>query len=338
MPLDTDAVALARSVRIESEIARRGFRLRRSGAEQVGPCPVCGGSDRFAVHTRKQVWNCRGCNQGGDVIAMVQHLDACDFTTAVHLLAGTDPSRQAPKLDPAKIAEAHAKAARVEIDQIVDEYQRFMKAMIIWSEAKPIAGTSAWHYLTDYRRLELPPGVSGRVLRFHPECPFGSTTYPCLVALVRNIITDVPQGIHRTALNLDGASLRIDGKTARKAMGPIAGGAIKLTDTGELTTCLGVGEGIESVVSMRSTPEFGPSPIWSLISDTGVRDFPVLAGIECLWIAVDNDKPDQHGRSAGNEAALACSKRWRGANRTVFRMVPDRVGEDLNDVRRRGAA
>src|SRR5258707_6232337 len=37
---------------------------------------------------------------------------------------------------------------------------------------------------------------------------------------------------------------------------------------------------------------------------SGLASFPVLAGIECLWITVDNDKPDQHGRQAGIEAAL----------------------------------
>jgi hypothetical protein len=37
----------ARAVRIEAEIERRGIKLR-GGSERVGPCPKCGGEDRFS--------------------------------------------------------------------------------------------------------------------------------------------------------------------------------------------------------------------------------------------------------------------------------------------------
>jgi putative DNA primase/helicase len=341
MTLDSGIVTLARSTRIEDEVRRRGIKLRRVGSEWIGACPVCGGgkdADRFSINTKKQVWNCRGCEKGGSVVDLVMFLDNCDFPTAVRTLAGIEPGRPAPRLDPVRIAEAQAKAERAEIDELVDGHEKFLKAMIIWSEAKPIEETPAEVYLRVHRRLELPPGVSGQVLRFHPVCPFGSITRPCMIALVRNIETNAHQAIHRTALNPDGTALKIDGKTARLSLGPIAGGAIKLTDDAEVTICLGAAEGIETALSMQLTPEFGRSPVWSLISDSGVRDFAVLAGIECLWISVDNDKPDQRGRSAGHEAALACSRRWTEAGREVFRFVLDRVGDDLNDVVRRGAA
>jgi hypothetical protein len=84
--------AQARGVQIEHELERRGFRLRRSGAELVGPCPKCGGEDRFAVHLKKQIFNCRHCDKGGDVIALVQLLDDCDFKAACTTLAGNPPT------------------------------------------------------------------------------------------------------------------------------------------------------------------------------------------------------------------------------------------------------
>jgi Protein of unknown function (DUF3631)/CHC2 zinc finger len=68
-----DWTARARAVRIEREIERRGIVLKRVGVEHVGPCPKCGGDDRFAINTAKGVWNCRGCDVGGDVIELVQH-------------------------------------------------------------------------------------------------------------------------------------------------------------------------------------------------------------------------------------------------------------------------
>jgi putative DNA primase/helicase len=332
MTLDAETIALARSVRIEDQLVRRGIRLRGK-VERDGPCPVCGGTDRFSINTRKQVFNCRGFG-GGDVIAMVQHLDGCSFAAAVRTLAGIVPDRPAPMVGPVKMTKVRARAGRDEIDRLMDEAERFKRAMTIWSEAVPIEETPAEIYLRVCRKVDIPDHASGAVLRFHPACRFGDTHHPSLIALVRNIITDEPQAIIRTALNLDGTAVKVDGKTLRKALGPVGGGAVKLTDMGEVTTCLGVGEGVETVLSMRETPEFGLSPVWVLISASGLASFPVLAGIECLWIAVDNDRPDQHGRQAGIEAALACSKRWTAVGREVYRVTPKRVGRDLDDVMR----
>jgi Toprim domain/CHC2 zinc finger len=329
MTIDADTIAVSRAVRIEDEIGRRGIKLRGK-VERVGPCPVCGGADRFAINTRKQAFNCRGSRAGGGVIDMVMHLDGCTFAEAIHTLAGIRPGRPALVIDPAKMAAVKVKAERDEIERIRDEAERIVRAMDIWDDARLIETTPAEVYLRIHRRVEIPPGPPGSVLRFHPACPFGDARHPCLIALVRNIVTDEPQAIVRTALNPDGTALKINGKTARKALGPIGEGAIKLSDHTEITTCLGVGEGVESVLSMRQTPEFG-SPVWSLISDSGLANFPVLAGIECLWIAVDNDRPDQHGRQAGVEAAFACSRRWTSSGRRVLRLTPHQVGCDLND-------
>jgi DNA primase len=85
-------VAKARSMRIEREIERRGIKLERMGNELIGPCPKCGGVDRFAANLKKQVWNCRQGEKGGDVIALVMHLDNSDFSAACETLAGPKPS------------------------------------------------------------------------------------------------------------------------------------------------------------------------------------------------------------------------------------------------------
>jgi hypothetical protein len=63
------------------------------GLERVGACPKCGGDDRFAINTKKQVWNCRHCDIGGDVIKLVEHLDGCDFIVACTTLTGRPPPK-----------------------------------------------------------------------------------------------------------------------------------------------------------------------------------------------------------------------------------------------------
>lgn len=145
-----------------------------------------------------------------------------------------------------------------------------------------------------------------------------------MVALVRDIITDVPKAVHRTALTSDGFKVKVEGKD-RLALGPIAGGAIKITPDADVTLALGIGEGIESTLSLRDLPEFGASPVWSLLTAGGVAGFPVLSGIEALWIAVDRDP-------AGERAAHACADRWRAAGREVLLVKPKTEYSDLNDV------
>jgi hypothetical protein len=83
-------VARARAVPIERETEQRGIKLR-GAVERVGPCPKCGGEDRFAINTKKGVWNCRGCGVGGDVIKLVEHLDDTDFIGACTTLTGSAP-------------------------------------------------------------------------------------------------------------------------------------------------------------------------------------------------------------------------------------------------------
>jgi hypothetical protein len=202
------------------------------------------------------------------------------------------------------------------------DVERTTRALALWPQSRPPEGTPVQAYL-ESRGLALPDGAE-EAIRFHRLCPFAGKKVPAMVALVRDIITDAPRAVHRTALSLEGRKVEIDGKD-RLALGPIAGGAVKITADPDVTLCLGIGEGIESTLSLRELPEFGASPVWALLSAGGVAAFPVLSGIECLWIAVDRDP-------AGERAAHACAERWRAAGREVFLVKPKAERADLNDI------
>jgi hypothetical protein len=206
----------------------------------------------------------------------------------------------------------------------VQDPTRTASALTVWSESHPPKGTPIQAYL-ERRGLTWSDEVT-EALRFHPACPFASRRAPALVALVRDVVTNEPKAIHRTALDLDGQKIKIDGKD-RLALGPVAGGGVKLTPDEEVTLAVGVGEGLETTLSLRELPEFAGSPVWALLSAGGVASFPVLAGIEVLWIAVDNDLS---GR--GERAAHACAERWQAAGREVFLVRPRAERADLNDV------
>jgi hypothetical protein len=88
----------ARDVRIEDELSRRGIKLR-GRADRCGPCPRCGGDDRFSVHIGDQVFNCRMCGGGGGgAIDLVMFLDGSGFKEAVATLGGREPQIPPPAL------------------------------------------------------------------------------------------------------------------------------------------------------------------------------------------------------------------------------------------------
>src|SRR5262249_28185193 len=174
-------------------------------------------------------------------------------------------------------------------------------------------GTPVEHYLAS-RHLSLPLGAEA--LRFHPACLFSSTRKPAMVALVRNIESNEPQAIHRTALDRGG----------KMSLGPISGGAIKLAPDEDVTIALGIAEGIETALSMQRLPEWFGSPVWSVISASGIAKFPLLAGIETLAIAADNDGAD----GAGEKATIEVVERWQERETLVFET--DDEGADLNDI------
>jgi DNA primase len=52
-----------------------------------------GGTDRFSINTVKQIFNCRSCKKGGDVIDLVMFIDGIDFNAAVEKLTGKPPAK-----------------------------------------------------------------------------------------------------------------------------------------------------------------------------------------------------------------------------------------------------
>src|SRR5438034_5110857 len=135
-------VEQARAIRIEDEIARRGITLRGK-IDQCGPCPVCGGVDRFSINLKKQVFFCRRCNVGGDIIQLVRLIDACTFIQAVETLTGDHVRPQASPPAPKKKKQNAADYER----------EQHRKARWLWARRKPITGSIAEPYLREGRKI-----------------------------------------------------------------------------------------------------------------------------------------------------------------------------------------
>lgn len=248
----------------------------------------------------------------------------------VHSHAGDDPlvcrdyvrERLGLSRDHRPVA-APAETSRRRENLTVIDRERTEFPLALWGEAGPHIGTPAEVYLAS-RGLS----YEGAALRWHANCPFGKERVGCMLGLVRNVLTNEAQAVHRTAIDAAGRKLSHLGANGRLSLGPTSGGAVKLTDDADVTVCLGVTEGLETALSMRAAPEFGQSPVWSLVHAGGLALFPVLAGIQSLWIGVDHDP-------AGLRASEELASRYHAAEREVFLIKPHRLGADLNDVIRR---
>jgi hypothetical protein len=87
-----DWIKRARTVPLETVL--NGIKLRRVGAELIGPCPKCGGTDRFGVNTRNSTFNCRKCGgKGRGSIDLRLFLDGSNIDEAVEKLTGEPPPK-----------------------------------------------------------------------------------------------------------------------------------------------------------------------------------------------------------------------------------------------------
>jgi hypothetical protein len=96
-------VAKARAADILAEArARLTLKSARGGAELVGPCPKCGGTDRFVVTStaKKKLFRCRGCDKSGDVIDLIMFLDGCTVERAIEIITGEGPPKPEAKPKP----------------------------------------------------------------------------------------------------------------------------------------------------------------------------------------------------------------------------------------------
>jgi phage/plasmid primase-like uncharacterized protein len=304
--ISANDIARARDTPIEHEVARRGVKLRRVGAEMVGPCPMCGGIDRFGVNIRKQIWNCRQCGVGGDVIRFMQHVDGCDFATAISTLAG-NTARLTPKPAPVR-----------RDDRDDDDRHRLEQADTIW-QASSILGPDATSYFTR-RGINIDDVPDHGGLRFHPRCPWQGGSTPAIVGRFTTALGNEPCGIWRRLITGE----------KPKTLGPMAACVIRLWPDEAVEQGLVVGEGIETTLAAATRIKHKGTllqPAWAACSAGNMATLPVLAGVEGLTILVDND-----ANGAGQRAAEKCSARWSAAGREVTRLTPKIVGADFNNV------
>ncbi|WP_316184702.1 CHC2 zinc finger domain-containing protein [Bradyrhizobium sp. SZCCHNRI1003] len=184
------------------EVAAQYVQLRRSGKRLAGPCPMCGGkqrSGRFEILEDGGSWVCAVCQDGGDVIRLVQRVEGLDFKDAIERLGGVR------EIDPNVIARLTAERERKQREREAqaagfreDERKRLWT---LWQAARPLPGTPAADYLAG-RGLAIPEACPG--LRYHAEVAYFDGKE------VDDFGRESPRVLHRGPAML-GAFIRTDG-------------------------------------------------------------------------------------------------------------------------------
>ena len=163
-------------------------------------------------------------------------------------------------------------------------------------------------------------------VRYHPRCPRGSDRFPAMVALMRDIVSNEPTGVHRTFLRTDGKG-KANVHPAKMMLGRAAGSVVKLTPNEDVLEGLGLSEGIEDGFAVLNS---GWSSVWAALSSVSMTSFPVLRGVQSLTLFADNDAP-------GRKAADACRKRWHTVGRDAVILLPPNV-KDFGAMAEGGAS
>lgn len=275
--------------------------LRNKG----GPCPICGGKDRFRFDNKdgRGTFICNQCG-AGDGYRLLELLKGWTFKEAareVQAIAGVIR----------KSAEAPA---------TTDNVQKLAAVKKIWQESIKIApGDPAYRYIRARAGEVMIPAS----LRFHPALAYiddGAVTHhPALVAVV---VSHEGKGVavHRIYLDGEGKKARVDSQKKLLAGGDIAGAAVRIGVPGDE---IGIAEGIET--ALVAGRKFG-IPVWSAITAGGMEKWRPPDKVTRITVFGDND-----ASFTGQASAYSLAKKLKAAGYTVSVMIPYKEGTDWAD-------
>jgi phage/plasmid primase-like uncharacterized protein len=276
------------------------LRLHRAGREWRGACPVCGYNDSFVLAEGKHgtaIGWCASCQNREAIAAM--------------LGGGRRHGGPAPK-PPPRAAD--------------DVQKRIERAERLWLSRLGLLGSVAAIYLDTRGIGHLVPCAD---LGFHPSCPHPTSSFehpvrlPALLAAVRDVEGKFV-GVHRTYLRRDGSG-KADIEPAKASLGPVRGGAVRLTRLEDVLAAgaVVIAEGIETAASAGLMLNL---PAWAAVFAGNMKSGLTLpTSVRKVIIAADRD-------AAGIEAAEWAKARLKREGREVDLAVPDDGVGDFNDL------
>ena len=271
------------------------------------PCPMCGGKDRFrwTNHEEKGGYYCNGCGSGSgiDLVGALFSLDFKGTARKIETIIGT---------------------VDLDLTRTRNRGDTIAAMRALWSQGHKIRSDDPVGLYLAHRgivRAEYPA-----CLRYVPNLRHDDGQAPGMIAKVVS-----PDGkaanVHRTWLTPEGR--KADIAVNRKLMpGTLPdGSAIRLAPVEDE---MGIAEGIET--SFAAMQLFSV-PVWSLISEAGIRKFRPPPSVKRLHIFGDNDL-SYVGQAAALIAArdIARDAKRDGRDLEISIHIPEASGTDWADA------
>lgn len=172
-------------------------------------------------------------------------------------------------------------------------------AQRLFHASRPIAGTRGADYLHS-RAITCPLDL--KAIRFHPGCYYRPhraiplQTFPAIISAITDLAGNIT-AVHRTYLDPARPS-KLTVEEPKRSMGHILGHGIRI---GEATDVLAAGEGLETVLSVRTLLPHLPMVAATSAGHLGALLLP--ASLKRLYIILDNN---QAGRAAADRLLFRC--------------------------------
>lgn len=277
-----------------------------------GPCPLCGGTDRFRWDNLdgRGTYFCGQCGPG-------------DGMNLARAFTGKPFAEVASHID-SILGNVKPDAPSRYVSTKGDN-QSVLRAL--YQQSQPVQpGDLVDRYLASRNLDEI---IYPKALRYVENLRDGEGgIHPCMIAMVGRYGQPKYDTIHRTFLKMDGAG-KADIPSPRKLMpGSVPEGAsVMLSDWTE-SGPLGIAEGIET--AMAASAIFN-MPVWAAISSTMMTKWLPPPGCDEIVIFGDNDN-----KFGGQAAAYQLAQRLSLKNFPVSKvLIPDTPGDDWADVQSR---
>lgn len=284
----------------------------RELSKKHGPCPGCGGRDRFFFDNRhgRGDFFCRHCGPGDgfQLLMRAQGMSFKDARRLVLRLADLEENEQRATIAPKPVYEPEAPKAA----QVTRRVLQLIRESCAIEDCEPVR-----EYLSSRSLWPLP---SGHTLRAHTSVEYWHDKrsigrFPALLGVVRDVEGETVTA-HVTYLEPSGEKLRdFDPRKILSGMVGRDGCAVRLMSHG---ATLGIAEGIETALSASMLHEM---PVWAALNTSLLQKFTPPANVERLVIFADRDV-------AGLEAASKLMERLQGR---VSMEVRTPKSKDWND-------
>jgi putative DNA primase/helicase len=275
----------------------------RVGNGNHGPCPVCGGRDRFRFDDRggKGTWICNQCGAGNGW-ELLRRVFNCSFEEAlekVQPIVGDIPKqKRRPGMSDEKRREA---------------------LIELWKSSVPIKiGDPVYNYLQSRGLKAIPENV-----RYCATC-YNKDENRYMDAMIANFMGPAGKGvtIHRTYLENDRKANIEKPKKLMPHAGEMAGGAVRLFQYKDV---LGIAEGIETAIAATQLFDI---PTWAALSAGMLEQWEPPDGVEQVIVFGDRDERT----FTGQKSAYVLANRLAIKGMNVNVEIPMSTGDWADQV------